>query len=56
MNQNILPIIRESQDLVRETAIDINTLTDIKLNNDEIKYNLEQADQIYKEVADHGLQ
>ena len=37
--------------MIKETIVDLNALEDIKLNNEDIKFNLEQADAVYKEGA-----
>lgn len=54
MNQNIVSTLKKSQDLIKSTIVDIEHLEDLKLSNEDIKFNLEQADRIYKEVAENN--
>lgn len=48
INLDLVSIIKTSQDFIRSTAVDIDTLEDIKMSNEQIQFNLNQADQIYK--------
>lgn len=40
MNQNIISTLKQSQDLIKSTTVDLDHLEDLKLDNELIRYNL----------------